>query len=464
MSTWSVAGPKRSDAEHDGEDKVYRVAQLNRLVRMMLEQRWSQVWVAGELSDVSHATSGHVYFTLNDEQEPAQLRVVMFRSDARRSKARLVDGARVKLNGQLTLFTPRGGYQMIARIAMPEGLGEMHVSFERLRKKLEAEGLLAAERKRALPRLPRVLGVVTSPTGAALHDIVRCAHGRCPVRIVVSPCLVQGSDAPETIVAALHAIQRVPELDVVIIGRGGGAAEDLLAFNDERVARAIAECRVPIVSAVGHEVDVSIADLVADVRAATPSNAAELVVPEQRVLRAELQAAERALERGIEVRLGRLRLRLERSSQQLRDPRSALHGIRRRLERLHTALTHSKALRIKRQRARLVTQTERLARVDPRLLLSQNRGRWGRLHTALMAQAKPLTQPQRAALAQLAARLHALSPLEILGRGYAIALHAPTGKALVRARDAREGDLVRLRLHDGTLTTRVESHEQEPSE
>jgi exodeoxyribonuclease VII large subunit len=301
--------------------------------------------------------------------------------------------------------------------------------------------------------------VVTSPTGAALHDIVRCVQGRCPVRIVVSPCLVQGSDAPETIVAALHALQLLPELDVVIIGRGGGAAEDLLAFNDERVARAIAQCRVPTVSAVGHEVDVSIADLVADVRAATPSNAAELVVPEQRVLRAELQAAQRGLERGIEVRLGRLRLRLERSSQQLRDPRSALHGIRRRLERLHTALGHAKALRIKRQRARLVAQGERLARVDPRLLLSQNRSRWVRLHTALMGQAKPLTRPQRAALAQLAARLAALSPLEILARGYAIALHEPTGKALVRAQDARAGDLVQLRLHDGTLNTRVESHE-----
>ncbi|HKP61315.1 MAG TPA: exodeoxyribonuclease VII large subunit, partial [Polyangiales bacterium] len=273
------------------DDTVYRVAQLNREVRSALERKYGSVWVAGELSDVTHAASGHVYFTLNDEQEPAQVRGVMFGNDARRSKARLVDGSRVKLLGQLSLFTPRGSYQLIARLALPQGLGDLHANFERVRLKLEAEGLLAPERKRKLPHLPRILGVVTSRQGAALHDIVRCAQSRCPLRIVVSPCQVQGPDAPVSIVAALEMIQHLRRLDVVIVGRGGGAAEDLVAFNDERVARAIAACRVPVISAVGHEVDVSIADLVADVRAATPSNAAELAVPERRTLQAELRAA-----------------------------------------------------------------------------------------------------------------------------------------------------------------------------
>jgi exodeoxyribonuclease VII large subunit len=456
MSTWSVAGPKRSGAERNGDDTVFRVAQLNRAVRMVLEQRWSNVWVAGELSDVSEASSGHVYCTLNDEDEPAQIRVVMFRNDARRSKARLVDGARVKFAGQLTLFTPRGGYQLIARVALPQGLGEMHVGFERLRKKLEAEGLLAPERKRALPRLPRVLGVVTSPTGAALHDIVRCAQSRCPVRIVVSPCFVQGNDAPDSIVAALHDVQQLRELDVVILGRGGGAADDLSAFNDERVARAIASCRVPVVSAVGHEVDISIADLVADVRAATPSNAAELVVPERRVLAAELRAAERALERSLEVRLGRARLRLERMAKQVRDPRATLARSRARLQRVRTRLAQLHAQRIKRERSLLAARSERLARSDPRLLMSRNRSAWMQLHTTLLRLARPIHARRREQLAKLEARLQALSPLGILARGYAIALHEPSGKALLRASDARPGDALTVLVHEGSLRAKVE--------
>ncbi|HKU38561.1 MAG TPA: exodeoxyribonuclease VII large subunit [Polyangiales bacterium] len=512
-------------AKRQNGDTVYRVAQLNRAVRAALEQRWSSVWVAGELSDVTRAASGHVYFTLNDELEPAQLRVVMFGNDARRSKAKLTDGARVRLLGQLSLFTPRGSYQLIARLALPQGLGDLHANFERVRAKLEAEGLLAPERKRPLPHLPRVLGVVTSTSGAALHDIVRCAQSRCPVRIVVSPCQVQGPDAPATIVAALEAVQRIRRLDVVIIGRGGGAAEDLVAFNDERVARAIAACRVPIVSAVGHEVDVSIADLVADVRAATPSNAAELVVPELRVLQGELRTAQRALERAIEVRLGRARLRLERFNQQRREPRGVLAAARGRLHALHVRLSRSELERHKRargqlralterlqrsdprlalakdraqlhalqarlvraehaqarslraqlralaerlqhndprhllaeQRARLHALAERLQRQDPRLLLAKHRARWLELHTSLARLVEPLLAHKRAELGRRVAQLEALSPLASLARGYAIALHEASGKALLRATDAKSGDAILLRLHDGSLRTRVES-------
>jgi exodeoxyribonuclease VII large subunit len=350
MSTLPFTGPK---SPRDGDDTVYRVAQLNRAVRTVIEAKWSSVWVAGEISDVTKAASGHVYMTLNDEREPAQVRVVMFRTDAMRSKAKLEAGSRVKLLGQVSLFTPRGTYQLIARIALPHGLGDLHANFERVRLKLEAEGLLAEDRKRALPHLPRVLGVVTSRQGAALHDIIQIANTRCPVRIVVSPCQVQGSDAPASIVRALKLIQRVPLLDVVIVGRGGGASEDLVAFNDERVARAIAACKVPVVSAVGHEVDITIADLVADVRAATPSNAAELTVPERRILHGELRTAHRALQRAIEVRIGRARLRIERSSQRLREPRAALARARAKLARLHAALVRANDQRLQRERARL---------------------------------------------------------------------------------------------------------------
>ncbi len=448
----------RGDRGDRSEDaKVYRVSQLNRAVRVLLEERWSGVWVEGELSDVTHAASGHVYFTLNDEDEPAQLRVVMFKNDARRSKAKLEDGARVKLQGQLSLFAPRGSYQLIARVAVPYGLGELHAQFERVRKRLEADGLLAPERKRALPKLPRVLGVVTSQAGAALHDVIRVAHGRCPVRIVVSPCLVQGADAPASIVAALEAIQQLPELDVVIVGRGGGSAEDLVAFNDERVARAIAGCRVPTVSAVGHEVDISIADLVADLRAATPSNAAELVVPDRRALSNELRTAERAIARAAELRLGRERLRVERLSQHLHDPRGALSAVRARIEALRTQLLQQFVARIKRERAQLQSLGERLARLDPRLLLAERRAHLVELQTKIESAARPLLFRRRAQLAERIASLDALSPLGILARGYAIALHEPTGKALVRAADAKSGDVLRVRLHEGTLRARVEN-------
>jgi exodeoxyribonuclease VII large subunit len=479
MSTLPLFGDRKGDKPGNGDDtRVYRVAQLNRMVRGLLEQRWAEVWVAGEISDMTLAASGHAYFTLNDEQEAAQLRVVLFKTELRRSKARLENGARVKLLGQLSLFTPRGTYQLIARLALPEGLGELHAQFERTRKKLEAEGLLAPERKRRLPRLPRVLGVVTSRDGAALHDIVRVANKRCPVRIVVAPCVVQGNDAPRSIVNALRLIQLLRGLDAVIVGRGGGAAEDLIAFNDERVARAIAGCRVPTISAVGHEVDITIADLVADLRAATPSNAAELAVPDRRALAAELANVERALARAAEVRIGRARLRLERATQRLRDPRHLLRDARAPLAHGQRRLQLLLAQRLRRERSLLTQLSDRLARCDPRLLLAQQRERLIRLHSRLLglgppiaseprgqllqlqgrlfALARPIASEPRGQLLQQAARLHALSPLGILARGYAIALHEASGAALLRADQAAAGDMLQVRLHEGTLRARVE--------
>ena len=438
------------------DEQVYRVGQLNRMVRVLLESRWNDVWVEGELSDVSHASSGHVYFSLNDEREQAQLRGVMFRTDARRSKAKLEDGARVKLRGGLSLFEPRGSFQLIARIALPIGLGELHAQFEAVRSKLEAEGLLAPGRKRRLPKLPRVLGVVTSEQGAALHDIVRVASARCPVRIVIAPCLVQGRDAPASIAAALARIQGLPGLDAVIVGRGGGAAEDLSAFNDERLARAIAGCFVPVVSAVGHEVDVTIADLVADVRASTPSNAAELCVPDRRALVGELRAHERALQRGLEVRLSRDRLRLDRLARKLHEPRVRLSRVRARIERADAALRHAVHQRLRVARRELASRLERLARRDPRVACAQDRGRLRALHARLMAQGDVIVERARRKMGEEVVRLEAMSPLAVLGRGYAIALHERTGRALLRAGDARVGDRVAIRLHDGILQTRVE--------
>ncbi|HET8939606.1 MAG TPA: exodeoxyribonuclease VII large subunit [Polyangiales bacterium] len=574
MSTLPLFDDPRSPGsggkgEPPDDNKVYRVSQLNRAVRGLLEQRWGNVWVHGEISDLTLAASGHAYFTLNDEDEPAHLRVVLFRSDVQRSKAKLENGARVKLQGQLSLFTPRGSYQMIARIALPEGLGELHAQFERVRKKLETEGLVAAERKRPLPHLPRVLGVVTSLHGAALHDIIRVVQARSPTRIVISPCVVQGATATGSIVRALHRIQRLRGLDAVIVGRGGGAAEDLVAFNDERVARAIASCRVPVISAVGHEVDVTIADLVADVRAATPSNAAELAVPDRRALLSELLAAQRRLARAAEIWMGRARLRLAHGSRRLRDPRQVLRHTRTRLQTLDQRLRaqmrghlrarrallvqhsgqltrsdprqtlretrseinalwqrsptlmrarlraersqltslwqrsptlmrgrlrerqallkqyetrlaicdpqrvlrqtrgHFAALeqrmhalvraRLRTERAALVAHNAQLALIDPRHMLAARRQRLSQLQSRLEAKGRALSHPGREQLARLAGQLMALSPLASLARGYAIVLHEPSGRALVRATDAQPGDGLQIRLHEGTLRARVET-------
>lgn len=457
MTTLPLFGGDGGDKPSRPRQRVYRVSQVNRAVRLMLEDRFQSVWIEGELSDVSRAGSGHVYFTLNDEDDNAQLRGVMFRSDAQRARAKLADGARVRLRGTVSLFEPRGSYQLIARVALPTGQGDLHARFEVVRRKLDSEGLLDPARKRPLPPFPRVVGVVTSAHGAALQDVIRVAQARCPTRIVVSPCVVQGAEAPRSILHALQALGRLPGLDVVIIGRGGGASEDLFAFNDEHLARAISECPVPVVSAVGHEVDVTIADLVADVRASTPSNAAELVVPERQALLAELQHRQRALHRAMRMRLDRQRLGFDRVARQLADPRAVVMVKRRRLETGFSALREEARASLSERRRLLSALAQRLSRHDPRVLLQQRRGHLASARDRLAACVDRDLVARRGALAELAGRLSAMSPLSVLARGYAIALHEPSGRALVRAQDAAPGDALTVRLHSGSLKARVET-------
>jgi len=469
--------PEREDEPR--KPPVLRVAEINRAVRQRLESDFRDVWIEGELSDVSRAASGHVYFTLNDEREPAQLRGVMFRGDARRAKARLERGEVVRMRGQLTLYEARGNYQLVARIALPAGEGDLHAQFERIRKKLDAEGLFSDERKQPLPRFPRVVGVVTSAAGAAMHDIVRVAAARCPVRIVVADCRVQGKEAPASIVRALTEVQRLPDLDVVIVGRGGGSAEDLWAFNYESVARAIAACRVPVVSAVGHEVDITIADLVADVRASTPSNAAEIVVPDRVTLAHQIDALERRLARALDGRVSGYRLRIERLARDLGDPRHRTSEAKRQHHELQAALVSAMRAQIAVARKTLRDREAIVTRHDPRARLAGSRRRHAELETRLVGALDPAIARgrrdvgrlvdglghaaevgrgrRRAALGRAVARLEALSPLAVLSRGYAIALHGETGAALTNATDAGVGDVLDIVLHEGRLSARVET-------
>ena len=444
--------------DHDGEERVFRVAEVNRAVRLTLEDNWANVLIEGELSDVRHA-KGHVYFSLNDEEDPAQLRGVMFASDVRRTKAPLEDGARVRFRGKLSLYTARGQFQLIARSAKLAGEGDLAAQFRKLRAKLEAEGLLDPETKRSLPELPRVVGVVTSRTGAALRDIIRVASDRCPVEILVADCRVQGEDAPRSIVSALELVQRVDDLDVVIVSRGGGSAEDLWAFNDEGVARAIASCRVPVVSGVGHEVDVTIADLVADVRAATPSNAAELVVPERETLLREVQSLERRLSQALDNRVGSLRLGLERLLRPLYGTRRLLAPIHERVAELHQRLMRQDPRSVLRRDQRLLATLTARLRDAGRLPMRRRRDRLIALRFTLHGRGRPMVREARAAYAERCAQLDALSPLRVLERGYAIALHESTGRAVRSESEVEDGDRLRVRVFEGEFGAKVERHE-----
>lgn len=462
--------------------RVFRVGEVNRAIRDTLQERFPDFWVEGEVHGYKRSSAGHVYFTLSDEQEVAQLNCVLFRTEAERVRVEIRDGARIRTRGSITFFPPRGNAQFMARAVVAAGDGDLAARFDAIRKTLDAEGLLDPARKRALPRFPRVVGVVTSQQSAAVQDIIRIASSRAPTRLVLVDCRTQGRDAPLSIIDALQRVQSLPDLDVVILGRGGGSPEELWCFNDERVARAVAACRVPIVVGVGHETDVTIAELVADVRASTPSNAAELSVPRMEDVARDLELHQRRLQLAFATQLDAKRLQLERIASRLVRPGTLLSQARRRLTRLGTSLPESMRASLRRYRRRHEELGARLARHDPRVSLARDRGRLAALHERLESALRarlleernglartvaqldawkaPALRTARSRLSELAARLNALSPLRVLERGYAIALHE--GEAIRSHENVVKGATIRIKLHHGSLTAKViESGEDE---
>jgi exodeoxyribonuclease VII large subunit len=385
------------------------VEALMRAVSLLLERNIGTVWVEGEVSNLRVHGSGHVYFVLKDRG--GQVPAVIWRSTAQRLRFRLADGQKLLVRARPAVFADQGKLQLYIENAEPAGLGAAALALEQLKQKLAKDGLFAAERKRSLPRLPRRVGLVTSPTGAAIKDVVTTIERRFPVAILVCPARVQGDGAAIEIAAAIRRIGRA-RIDVLIVGRGGGSAEDLSAFNEEPVVRAIASCPVPVVSAVGHEVDVTLADLAADVRAATPTAAAELVVPERTVLARQLGELESRLRRGIQARVDGLRARLGRGE-------------------------------------------KRLAGLEPSARLAADRGKLGELEARLEAAARAGVERRRRGFAAAAARLDAMSPLRVLERGYAIA-RTPEGAVVTDAEQVAPGDALELRLARGALDVRVE--------
>jgi exodeoxyribonuclease VII large subunit len=446
-------------AEPSDPREVLTPSALNRLVRELLEDALPMVWIEGEISNFLRAASGHWYFSLKDAG--AEVRCAMFARENARLAFRPGNGARVLARARVSLYEARGSFQLIVEDMRDAGEGALRRAFEQLKAKLQAEGLFDETRKRALPAFPRRLGVVTSASGAAIRDVLSVARRRfAATEIEVLPVLVQGSDAAAQIAAMLRKASHSRRHDVLLVTRGGGSLEDLAAFNDEGVARAIAACAVPVVSAVGHEIDFSISDFVADLRAPTPSAAAELILPDGEALQRTLaQLASRAgrawhrRARDAVMRLDHLATRLQH-----RGPQQRLAHGHERMQALCDRLLRAQGRIRERAGARLTQTRARLLAQHPHARLATLAGRNAELQRRLLTAWQRAGERRRGRLAELVRALNAVSPLDVLNRGYAILLDE-TGKAVRSAGDAHPGDPLRARLADGELALRVEHPE-----
>lgn len=438
------------------ERKIYSVSELTTEIKAALEGEFFDLWVTGELSNLKQPSSGHLYFTLKDSR--AQLPAVLFRSARRFLKFRPTDGLAVLARGHVTVYEPRGAYQLQVQWMEPRGKGALQLAFEQLKEKLSKEGLFARERKRPLPLLPQRIGMVTSPTGAAVRDICRVLHRRYPnLSVMVYPAQVQGDFAAAEITKGIQVLNRMGGFDVLIVARGGGSLEDLWPFNEESVARAIATSRIPVISAVGHEVDFTIADFVADVRAPTPSAAAEMVVACKEDFEQRVASLVRRLDQVTAHRMRDRRGRVERLAGH-QGFLAVRHRIAVGAQRADEATFRARALvdrRLTLERTRFETIARHLDSLRPDRLVGDARARLLHLGTILnAAQARRLAQA-RERLSHQSARLETLSPLAVLGRGYSLTWDA-AGKLLRDATPVLPGDRVRVTLHRGELDCRVE--------
>ncbi|AIR67597.1 exodeoxyribonuclease VII large subunit [Cedecea neteri] len=434
---------------------IFTVSRLNQTVRLLLEQEMGQVWISGEISNFSQPSSGHWYFTLKDDT--AQVRCAMFRNSNRRVTFRPQHGQQVLVRANITLYEPRGDYQIIVESMQPAGEGLLQQQYELLKQKLSAEGLFDSLHKQPLPAPARHVGVITSKTGAALHDVLHVLQRRDPsLPVIIYPTAVQGVDAPLQIVRAIELANLRNECDVLIVGRGGGSLEDLWSFNDERVARAIFASKIPVVSAVGHETDVTIADFVADLRAPTPSAAAEIVSRNQTELLRQLQAQQQRMEMAMDYylaqrsrRFTQLHHRLQQQHPQLRLARQQT-TLERLRQRLNVAMD-GKMRRVSQQQLRL-SQRLNQQQPQPRIHRAQSRLQQleYRLSQLVSAQLSQTKQRFGTALAQL----EAVSPLATLARGYCVTT-AEDGKVLKKTKQVKSGDTLTTRLDDGWVESQV---------
>ena len=443
--------------------RVLTVSELTATVRRLLEKEVGQVWVSGEITNLRVQSSGHIYFTLKDAN--SQLSCVLFRGEPVAHREYLQDGQMVLLQGAVTVYEARGQYQLRVVAVELRGQGALQVAFEKLKQKLLAEGLFAQERKRLLPKYPQRIAVVTSPTGAALHDVLHVIERRQPgLEIILSPCRVQGAGASQEIAAAIRSLNEWAgsgpdsSLDLILVARGGGSLEDLWAFNEEVVARAIFNSTIPVVSAVGHEIDFTISDFVADVRAATPSAAAEIITEGPFASRTWLAQAAPCLSQMVRRRLdletdhiAQLTERLVRA-----HPRNRLNEWLQHLDDLFGSLLRCATQGRRQYHVAWQNLRQRLLRLRPSLAVSQRRQVLHEIERRLHELSLHALQRQRNAFTNLQARLHLLSPDNVLARGYSITMDADSDRILRAASEARPGRKLKTKLHSGEVRSVVE--------
>lgn len=434
---------------------IYTVSALTRAIRDALEPRFSLVWVSGEVSNLRQPPSGHYYFTLKDEN--AQIRAVFFKGSHQHLRYKPEEGKQVLCRGRLTVYEQRGEYQLVLDYLEPLGLGALAQAFEALKAKLAAEGLFDAARKKPLPFLPRRLALVTSPTGAVVRDFLRLQRQRFPnVEVLIYPVKVQGAEAAGEIARALDELPAVPGVEVIILARGGGSLEDLWPFNEEEVARAIARCPLPVVSAVGHEVDFTISDFVADVRAATPSHAVAVVLPDKAELTAKLARLAGSLSRAWRRHLTAERRHLAQMSRRLPDLRRRLTEARLKVDDRGEALTRRLRRLIESRRQELRLARSRLVLLSPGKRLARERQRLAAAGQELLKAWQRRLTEQRRHLTVAREHLQKLDPLAILNRGYAVATTLPEGVIIRDPAQAPPGSAIRVRVAKGRLDCRVE--------
>jgi len=444
---------------NNSERDVYSVSQLLRESKSVLEGSFPLIWVEGEISNLSRPASGHLYFSLKDAQ--SQVRCALFRGSRRGMSIDPRDGMLALVRARVTLYEARGDFQLIVETLEAAGEGALRRAFELLKQRLEKEGLFATTRKKSLPRLPRRIGVITSPSGAVFHDIVRTLARRFPaIDVLLYPVPVQGDGAADEIARTIRLAGFRRECDALIVARGGGSLEDLWAFNEEVVARAIFECSLPVVSAVGHETDFTIADFVADVRAPTPTAAAELLSPDQNEWLARIDQISRRLNQRIRDRIRSEQQTLDYLTARLIRPDQQLSAIRQRMVATHRHLGHAISKLLQRLHARFQINQTRLTASNPMAQLHTQKMALDHRRTQLLVQWHHYAQRVSERVARGARMLDTLSPLSTLARGYAIV--RTTDATIVRSiAHVSTGDPLNIRLSDGTLDCRVESKRDE---
>lgn len=431
--------------------RAVSVSELTARLKTLVEREFIDVYVEGEISNFRRHTSGHWYFSLKDDA--AALRCASFRMQNRMIRFIPEDGLHVIARGRLSIYDARGEYQLIVEYMEPVGAGALQLALEQLKKRLAADGLFAVERKRPLPILPRCIGVVTSPTGAAVRDILRVLKRRNEaVSVLIAPVRVQGEGASSDIARAVRLLNLRKEVDAIIVGRGGGSTEDLSCFNDEAVARAIYNSRAPVISAVGHETDVTIADLVADLRASTPSAAAEMVASARDEMCARITGLAEDLRKAVRYRLLALQSTLSEleSSRAFPLVQSRIRGFAQRVDDAGYSMESALGVALKTRRARHAALALRLSDADLRRRLVEQRSKLAELGGRLLATARLVLDRGSERVSLAAGKLESLSPLGVLARGYAIAFDKQ-GRVIKRASDVGSGERVRVRVSEGEM-------------